>query len=484
MKLKLSCAALTALNLFYSQAYAFEETGLVITPDIVEKSSLEDCSQLAPNPNEDTLASEKTEATIKQALCRYFIHQKKEQSSGLQQEDLRSIDLSIQNFAALQTKGLPSSVQALSTMMNGSLHCALSNHHLEVMNNLPQNTNGDKVGSVEFCSHRKAAIEEYGSILWKDLHIKFDTDVALKGYTLQSFVENFSQCYETALNSKYDKLCGITKDLTDEIPELTRQVYEGTSETQGLGEIFFGVSGPIFAMFERKQGTAQKTIDNLSGKIDILSQKSKSLCIKKDIPGGNPCAESSQVGALYGSVNTHVWSVMDDVMKNYQESYAVASAVLERWNAWKGGLFIDPKTGENLLPKIQDAIKAANEVENAVKGENGILSTLESVDNLLTQLEQDSQQDRKIAKQLCQAFYCKAAVKLPLEGSVLHWPYEEVCYNSSSGLCELVFDPDYEVTFPLEGQSFTLEEFCTQNGFPSKFQTIGLSEQEAQSCLN
>lgn len=348
-----------------------------------------------------------------------------------------------------QTWGLDRSRQAAAMLMEGLSSCRIA--QLELQAALPSK----QAQSPLFCLARKNALATFSRLRIQELRVTY-----AQGTTgsINELMSAMAACYsdkDGPLNKKFAAGCGVYQGLDAAgVAAVAARAYGDISNRYLLG-----ASAPITAMFTRKREMAQAGLKNTQSSVTALRADSQRI-------GGAYTVERG----LYDQIATP----LDDLVKGYQETYAMVSAVLKQYNAWKLGLF-EQKTPvainytEPLQSRMADVVSLVTTLQassDTVDQAIGALKTRAALDATI----------KKNAQAMCRAFFCELAVNQGAGFSGTS-SFTKVCNRMTSPLC-----PSQGTKLSAGGVQFTPIDFCTAAEFPAKYMVFGMSRATANIC--
>lgn len=350
-----------------------------------------------------------------------------------------------------QTRGLDRSRQAAAGLLEGLTACQLARVELN------PSASTATAQSPLFCLARSAAQAAFSSLQLQELRISYESS----SLSVETLMATMTACYATdsgPLNRQFAAGCGIYAGLDQAgIAAVATSVFDDISTRYLLG-----ASAPITAMFTRKRQMAEGGLRDTQQSIDAL--KADASRIQSDY--------EMELG-LYKELAAPV----DALVKGYQETSSVSSAVLKQYDAWKQGLF-EQKTPvvlsytQPLLDRTAAVKDLTLEVDRATALVDNSVTTLQTHAALTGPLGPLI----KSARAMCRGFFCELAVN---QGFGFGTPssYTKVCNRLLHPLCTL-----QKTKLNAGGVAFTQEEFCTAAQFPSKFIKYGMSRAESNTC--
>ena len=372
------------------------------------------------------------------------------------EETARAISL----FDQAQVRGLPPVHQQLAALMTGLAQCSEAERHLAAYR---ASGNQDLLARTYFCRDRRLAQAELDSIRWN--HALFDyADGLAPGLSLDARFTQMSSCHAGSLHADLDAECGLISNLTDtEINAFVDEAVDGVIATY-----FTGVESPITAMFARKRGRAEGLLESAGA--SIASLKAAAAVVNSEYEALNAVyveARDEKMGPIYDA---------------YREAILRATAILDEFDRWKGGLFITSEN-INLLPKLAE--RSVEIQEELVRTQD--LHFREKATALAADIRRivDGETENRVAvAALCRIYYCELAARRGQPGVIraCRQPalvQNPLCIGQDGRTVNGVLTVEFEGT-----HSVALEDLCRGAGLAPTVTTLGLDPTAAASCLS
>lgn len=400
-------------------------------------------------PNCDGDAFEQSYADFERALCLFH-------RPARSPADTRE---ALDRLAVAQRGGLPPVRQQLAALISGIGHCAEAGRHLDAYR---ASGNDDGLERLMFCRARRLSQAEFAGIRW-NLAL-FDYAEGLPpGRTLADRITEMGQCQAGVLNAALDAECGLITNLSD--AEIAAFADDAVDE---VVEVYFsGAESPITAMFARKLARAQGLLESAGASIDQLAEGAARV--------------SAEFAAMNGAYEAARDSKIAPIYDAYRESILRAASILDEFERWKGGLFIDEEN-VNLLPKIVE--RSADLTGEMQRVEE--LAFEAKASDLLTDLRavlNGTEQVRATTAELCRIYYCEIAALRALPDLI------RTCRRPSMAAHPLCVEQDGSprngtLTVAFEGaeHGIGVAELCVGAGVATEFTRIGLAPAQAALC--
>ncbi|MBZ0089172.1 MAG: hypothetical protein K8H90_02210 [Thermoanaerobaculia bacterium] len=359
-----------------------------------------------------------------------------------------------------QVRGLPPVHQQLAALLTGLARCSEAERHLAAFR---ASGNQDLLARTYFCRERRLAQAELDSIRWN--HALFDYAEGLPApLSLDVRFTEMGACHAGALSTDLDAECGLISNLTD--TEINAFVDAAADEV--IATYFTSVESPITAMFARKRGRAQGLLESAGASIAGLE------------------SSAAAVNAEYETLNGVYVEARDERMAPiydaYREAILRATAILDEFERWKGGLFITAEN-VNLLPKIAErSIEIAEELERtqALEFRDRALALAADVRHLVD----GKAQNRVTVAALCRIYFCELTARHDLEHT------KQVCRRPALADNPLCIDQGGQpvsgvLTVEFEGtHSIAVGDLCRGAGVEAEFAVPDLAPSTAANCLS
>lgn len=365
----------------------------------------------------------------------------------------------IQLFDQAQVRGLPPVHQQLAALMTGLAQCSEAERHLATYRS---SANQDLLARTYFCRDRRLAQAEFESIRWN--HALFDyADGLAPRLTLDARLSEMGSCQAGALHPDLDAECGLITNLSDtEINAFVDEAVDGVIATY-----FTGVESPITAMFARKHGRAQGLLESSGASIASLKTAA-----------GAVNSEFEALDAVYVEARD---TKMGPIYDAYREAILRATAILDEFERWKGGLFITSEN-VNLLPKlVERSVDVQEELVRVQDLHFSEKATALAAD--VRRIVDGETENRNTVAALCRIYYCELAARRNQAGLVraCRQPalaQNPICVGQDGRTVSGVVSVDFAGP-----QSVTLENLCRGAGLDAAHTALGLEPAAAAACL-
>lgn len=363
-------------------------------------------------------------------------------------------------FDQAQVRGLPPVHQQFAALLTGLAQSSEAERHL---NAYRASNNKDLLSRMFFCRDRRLAQAELNSIRWN--HALFDYAEGLPPQkSLDARLTEMSAYYAGVLNADFDAECGLITNLTE--TEINAFVDEAVAEV--IKTYFTGVESPITAMFARKLGRAEGLLE--TAKISIAGLESSAGVVNSEYEAFNGVyvkARDEKMGLIYDA---------------YREAILRATAILDEFDRWKGGLFITSEN-VNLLPKISErAVEIKEELTRTQK-----LGFREKAHALIADVRRiinGEAENRATVGMLCRIYFCELTARRAMPDVI------RACRRPALVNNPLCVDQDGqmasgELSVEFEGtQSISVEGLCRGAGVDPVFTALNMSPTTAATCLS
>ena len=363
-------------------------------------------------------------------------------------------------FNQAQVRGLPPVHQQLAALLTGLAQASEAERHL---NAYRSSNNKDLLSRTLFCRDRRLAQAELNSIRWN--HALFDyADALPPQHTLDARLTEMSSHYAGVLNADFDAECGLITTLTE--TEIKAFVDDAVSEV--IKTYFAGVESPITAMFSRKLGRAEGLLK--TAKTSIAELESSASIVNSEYDAFNGVyvkARDEKMGLIYDA---------------YREAILSATAILDEFDRWKGGLFITSEN-VNLLPKISERTGEVDEElsrvqELAFKDKaHGLIADVRRIVN-------SEAENRNAVGMLCRVYFCELTARRAMPDLI------RACRRPALADNPLCVNQDGhmtsgEISVQFEGTHATsIENLCRGAGVDPAFTALNMSPGTASTCLS
>ncbi|MBS0125392.1 hypothetical protein KB874_14975 [Aestuariicoccus sp. KMU-90] len=434
---------LTGLVMAAAQGAAAREVfvdnlaGYVIEADILDAPG---CT----GPAFDTPALEDFE----KGLCRFHKPARSAEQTEAAARDLRRA----------QTLGLPPVHQQLAALTSGLLQCAEAQRHLDAFRASGQMALLER---ERFCKARRLSQADLNAIRWD--HALFDyAEGMAPERRLTARLTEMSACHAGVLAPAFDAECGLITNVT--ATEIEAFVDEAVADV--ITTYFRGVESPITAMFARKRSRAEGILERAGTAIAELGARAAELNDEYDV-----------YETVYSAARD---ARMTPIYENYRDAILQATAILDEYERWKGGLFITSEN-VNLLPKIverRDDI--ADELGRIT--ETDFLPRAEKIVEDVRALVNAEAANRDLIGKLCRVYFCElttlrnraATIDVCRQPGLADNP---LCLGQNgapvSGVLSVAFGG---------GQTIAVQDLCRSAGVDQVFLAVGLSPSTARTC--
>ena len=358
-----------------------------------------------------------------------------------------------------QIKGLAPARQQLASLISGLAQCGEAERQLSLFQTSQQQ---DLLARMNFCRARRQSSAELNGIRWDHALFEYSEDLPAH-QQLDARLGEMSACYAGVLAPALDAECGLITAVTDtELNALVDEAVDGV-----LAKYFTGVEGPVTAMFARKQKRAEGIIESAESQIDTLAD--------------DAAAVNGEFSAFETAYLAAKAEKMDPIFGNYRDAILRATAIMDEFERWQGGLFFTPE-GVNLLPKMQERTTEVAEERERTQ-DDGFEARAEAlVSDLRTVLDADSVQ-RSQTVELCRIYYCE------LTSARRQLQVAQVCRQPALGNNPLCLEMDLSargnglnVTFNGTNHQRDVAQMCRAAGMDSVFLSTGLAPGNAALC--
>ncbi len=358
-----------------------------------------------------------------------------------------------------QIGGLPAVHQQFATLLTGLAHCGLADRHLEAYR---ASGNQDSLSRALMCRDRRRAQAELNAIRWN--HALFEYGEGLTPeLSLNARLTEMSACQAGVLNADFDAECGLLTDLSE--AEINAFVDEAVDVV--IERYFAGVESPITAMFSRKLGRAEGLLESARGNIDALA------------------GEAEDVNGQYAAFNTAYEDARDSKMapiyEAYREAILRATSILDEFDRWKDGLFINA-LNVNLLPKI---VERSGELEEELARveELGFRTTAEALTGDVRRIINSDAELRAAQAQLCRVYFCELTSRRAIPNTIRacrrpSLAGNPLCVGTDGTLRDGALSVDFDGP-----QSVSVEDLCRGAGLDPAFTVLDMSPATSATCL-
>lgn len=359
-----------------------------------------------------------------------------------------------------QTRGLPPVHQQLASLATGLAQCAEAGRHLDAYR---ASGNQSLLERTLFCRDRRLAQAELNAIRWNQALFDYAEGLAPQRSLDARFTE-MSACHAGPLSADFDAECGLISNLTD--TEINAFVDGATNEV--IATYFSGVESPITAMLARKLTRAEGLVGTAEAGIADLEESAAVV--------------NSEYEALNGVYEGARDSKMAPIYDAYRQSILKATAILDEFDRWKGGLFITSEN-VNLLPKIAER---ADELEGELTRtrELAFRDKAVALTDDIRRVIRGEAADRETVAALCRVYFCELTTRRAMPGVI------RACSRPALAGNPLCIGQDGAiksgvVTVDFEGRhSVDIATFCRGAGVDPAFTAVDLTPGNAAACLS
>ena len=359
-----------------------------------------------------------------------------------------------------QTEGLPPVHQQLSALINGLAECSQAQRHLDAYR---ASANQSLLERTYFCRDRRLSQADLNGIRWN--HALFDYAEGLApGRTLDARLIEMSSCQAGALSADFDAECGLITNMSQ--TEIDAFVDAAAGEV--ITSYFSGVESPITAMFSRKLSRAEGLVEGATAGIADIKLK------------------ADTVNKEYDTLNSAYVSARDGKMGPIYDAYRLAilgaTAILDEFDRWKGGLFVTTEN-INLMPKIVERtveldgeLTRVNDLAFAAKA-TALLADIQRIIN-------SEAEDRKTVASLCRVYYCELTNRRAMAGVI------RACRRPALAGNPLCIGQNGAInggtlTVDFQGQhSVAIKDLCLSAGLDPMMTEVNMDPATSATCLS
>ena len=387
---------------------------------------------------------------LERALCLYH---RANRSPDDEATALRALD-------EAQTRGLPPVPQTLATLISGLANCAQADRHMAAF----RASNGQaEFERTLFCRSRRGAQADLDAIRWD--HALFEYDEGLgAGRTIDARLTEMAACHAGALSPDFDAECG----LISQMPETEIAAFVDDAVGASIQRHFSGVESPITAMFSRKLARAEGLVAGATAGIADLTATA-----------GVVNAEHAALQRVYDAARDEK---MGPIYDNYRASILRATAILDEFDRWKGGLFLTSEN-VNLRPKITERSAELAE-EQARVTELAFTQTAAALVASIRRLTNADAENRVLVDQLCRVYFCELLGRRASPDTIRACRRPALAQNP---LClrpdGAIADTTLRITFDGAPHQADIVTMCRDAGVDPAFTVPGLAPAVATACL-
>jgi hypothetical protein len=359
-----------------------------------------------------------------------------------------------------QVRGLPPAHQQLASLLTGLAQCAEAERHLAAYR---ASSNRDLLSRTLFCRQRRLAQAELESIRWNHALFEYDEGLAAS-QSLDARFREMGACHAGALNADLDAECGLLSNLSE--TEINAFVDEAVNQV--IVTYFTGVESPITAMFARKHGRARGLLETAGASIAGL--KSSAAVVN---------TEYDALNDVYVDARDHK---MGPIYDAYRKSILRATAILDEFDRWKGGLFITAEN-VNLLPKIAERSgEIAEELTRTQQLAFRDQATALTAD--IRRLINGEAENRAAVAALCRIYYCELTSRRAMQNVI------RACRQPQLAANPLCIGQDGQTVNGVLSVQFAgphavpVVDLCRGAGVEPAFTAVDLEPTAAASCLS
>ena len=363
-------------------------------------------------------------------------------------------------FDQAQIRGLPPVHQQFAALLTGLAQSSEAERHL---NAYRASDNQDLLSRTFFCRDRRLAQAELNSIRWN--HALFDYAEGLPSQrSLEARLTEMSAFYAGVLNAEFDAECGLITNLTE--TEINTFVDEAVAEV--IETYFTGVESPITAMFARKLGRAEGLLE--TAEVSIAGLEKSAGVVNSEYEAFNKVyveARDQKMGPIYDA---------------YREAILRATSILDEFNRWKGGLFINSEN-VNLLPKISERTIEIQE-ELVRTQELAFRDKAKALTTDVRRIVNSEVENQATVGMICRIYFCELTARRSMPDVIraCRRPAlvdNPLCVNQDGQMASGVLSVDFE-----GAQSISVEDLCRGAGVDPVFTTLNMGPTSAGTCLS
>lgn len=358
-----------------------------------------------------------------------------------------------------QTRGLPPVHQQLAGLLSGLAQCDQAAAHLAAFR---ASGGVNEEERTQFCASRRAAQADLGAIRWNHALFDYATGLAPR-FSIDARLTEMAACHTGPLDPALDAECGLITNMTE--TEINAFVDEAVADT--IRTYFTGTESPITAMFSRKLKRAEGLLQSAVAGIAGLEEK------------------AAGVNAEYTALNTAYLAARDAKMApiydSYRDAILRATAILDEFDRWKGGLFLTSEN-INLLPKIAErSVEVQEELDRVTA-----LAFRAKADALVADIRRtvnSTVENRATVATLCRVYYCELTTRRAMAGVIraCRRPAlagNPLCINASGQIASGTLTVDFGGS-----QSVNVADLCRGAGLDPVFTVVDMAPATAAACL-
>ncbi|WP_347138389.1 hypothetical protein [Paracoccus sp. SSK6] len=369
-------------------------------------------------------------------------------------------DAAIRALDEAQVRGLPPVPQQLATLVSGLARCAGADRHLAAFRASGGQAEFER---TLFCRDRRGAQADLDAIRWD--HALFEYAEGLgTGRSMDARFSEMAACHAGALAPDFDAECGLISNLTD--TEIATFVDEAADAS--IARHFSGVESPITAMFSRKLRRAEGLLETAEAGIAGLATQAAAVN-----------AEHAALQRVYEAARDEK---MGPIYDNYRSAILRATAILDEFDRWKGGLFMTAEN-VNLRPKITERSGELAEEGTRVT-DLAFASTAADLVAQIRRLANAREENRALTDQLCRIYFCELLSRRASPDTI------RACRRPALAQNPLCLKPDgtvadgtLRVTFDGTPHAAEIGAMCRDAGLDPAFAVPGLAPAQAAACL-
>lgn len=339
--------------------------------------------------------------------------------------------------------------------------CSQAQRHLDAYR---ASANQNLLERTYFCRDRRLAQAELNGIRWN--HALFDyADGLAPDRALDARLTEMGSCQAGALSADFDAECGLITNMADTEIDAFVDAAAGAVITS----YFSGVESPITAMFSRKVQRAEGLV--ASAGAGIADIKAKADAVNQEYDALNAvyvAARDGKMGPIYDA---------------YRAAILRATAILDEFDRWKGGLFITTEN-INLMPKITER---ATELDGELTRVTDLAfeATAAALGADIRRIINAEEEDRKTVAALCRIYYCELTSRRAMAGVIRACRRPALAANPicigqdgaiTSGMLTVDFDGSHAVSIKDLCQSAGLDPAMTEVNMDSATSALCLAE--------
>lgn len=369
-------------------------------------------------------------------------------------------DTAIRALDEAQIRGLPPVPQQLATLVSGLARCAGADRRLAAFRASGGQAEFER---MLFCRDRRGAQADLEAIRWDHALFEYADGLGV-GRSMDARFSEMAACHAGSLAPDFDAECGLISNLSD--TEIAALVDEAAGAS--ITRHFSGVESPITAMFSRKLGRAEGLLEAAEAGIAGLSTQAAAVN-----------AEHAALQRVYESARDEK---MGPIYDNYRSAILRATAILDEFDRWKGGLFMTAEN-VNLRPKITERSTELAE-EGARITDLTFTATAADLVAQIRRLANAKAENRALTGQLCRVYFCELLSRRAGPDTIRACRRPALAQNP---LClrpdGMIADTTLRATFEGTAHSAEIGAMCRDAGIDAAFTVPGLAPAAAAACL-